>query len=99
MEEEEGQAGVTPKLVHHSMSERVGWTRVCPDGKLRGYPYGNKGDAEFDADWYTKKGKPCTDHGGDVHDPPEWTNPPCPGGEHTVEPVAFNDPVKEESHD
>jgi hypothetical protein len=26
-----------------------GWRIICPDGKARGNPYHNKGDAEFDA--------------------------------------------------
>ena len=62
--------------------ECLGWTVRCPDGKLRHYPYHNEGDARFDAKHISGEKEKCwkfTDR----------EDKSCPGGEHTVEPVAF----------
>lgn len=60
------------------MTERSGWEIICPDGVRRHYPYGNFGDAEFDASLYQDKPERCVG---------------CPGGAHTVEPITFTLPA------
>lgn len=61
------------------MKPRTGWKIVCPDGKERHYPYGNHGDAMFDAS-AMDRGECFDEETGDV----------CPkGGPHTVEPHVF----------
>lgn len=62
------------------MKECLGWTVRCPDGKLRNYPYHNEGDAIFDAKHSSGEKEKCWKFMEDKT---------CPGGEHTVEPVAF----------
>ena len=64
-----------------------GWEIVCPDGRVRHYPYINFGDAECDAEvcerrcqMYPKRGSLERKHGA------------CPGGKHEVRPVVFQMP-------
>ena len=68
----------------------LGWQRVCPDGKLRGAPYHNKGDAEFDTNYVNDPAEvpdhKCDNRWAEYPDGP----PTCPGGVHTLEPVAFD---------
>lgn len=64
---------------------RTGWEIVCPDGKVRHYPYINFEDAEFDAktaasgkcQFYPTPGALEVQHG------------PCPGGPHGLRPTAL----------
>lgn len=58
---------------------------VCPDGSVRHYPFHNEGDAKSDARHYTEK-RDCK---VGPRSPPEWGDPPCPQGEHTVRPIPF----------
>jgi hypothetical protein len=56
------------------------WEIVCPDDRVRGYPYHNLDDAKGDAELYTGG---C----GSRYEEPseiELSQPPCPGGPHTV---------------
>ena len=61
----------------------MGWEIVCPDGKIRHYPYTNFDDAEFDAK-LAAKGR-CRFY----LEPNELevTHGPCPGGPHGVRPA------------
>jgi hypothetical protein len=69
-------AWLTPKPERKpEQHDCLGFVILCPDGKQRGYPYHNKGDADFDAGAYTEKGR-CRHKG-------------CTVGKHTVEPVMF----------
>lgn len=72
-----------------------GWQIVCPDGKVRHRPYdeSNKQWAEDDAARYSLR----IFRGGSLirvcaaahHDfPPDWSDPPCPQGDHRVEKIA-----------
>ncbi len=59
-----------------------GYEIVCPDGRVRHYPYHNEGDADCDARVHSER--VCrTFH----DDPPEWNDPPCPQGNHTVRAI------------
>lgn len=64
---------------------RPGYEIVCPDGVRRHLPYGNAGDAEFDAALYGESPVRCRhwDNARDVG--------PCPGGKHQVVRVVFDD--------
>jgi len=65
----------------------LGWRIVCPDGRVRHAPYHNEGDARCDARHDTKHG-----HKFYEDNPPEWYDPSCSGGAHTVEPVSWAHP-------
>jgi hypothetical protein len=58
---------------------------VCPDGHVRHFPYTNFGDAEFDAGLIDKSGR-CRFYA--TPNELEAKLPVCPGGAHTVRPVA-----------
>lgn len=66
-----------------------GWEIVCPDGRVRHYPYHNHGDAqshaEFASDpkWFAKRGCRL----GPESDELELSQPPCPGGDHVARPI------------
>ena len=64
----------------------LGWTVKCPDGMIRNFPYHNEGDAQFDAEQYTKKGRCGNGVGWDT---------PCPGGKHEAVPASFEHDAKE----
>lgn len=66
----------------------AGYEIVCPDGRVRHYPYHNEGDAESDARTYTRK-QHCR---VEPDDPRGWGDPPCPQGEHTTRPIAMMHP-------
>lgn len=57
-----------------------GYEIVCPDGKVRNYPYINRDDAEGDArgDSYHHSMKAFRGR------PAAWSKPCCPQGKHTV---------------
>lgn len=57
------------------MKLHEGFEVVCPDGRVRLYPYHNEGDAKCDAEAVTERG--C------VSDP-IGKQPSCPGGLHVV---------------
>lgn len=66
------------------------WEIVCPDGRLRHYPYHNRGDAEADARALSDP-KRFAARGcrlGPGSSARERSQPPCPGGLHVVRPVA-----------
>lgn len=69
-----------------------GYEIVCPDGRVRHYPYHNKGDAlstartVSDPAWHGERGA-CRI--APNPSPLEESQPPCPGGKHTVRPVTF----------
>ena len=71
------------------MKLELGSEVVCPDGKVRHFPYHNQGDALCDARTYSRKG--CRAWGGEPS-PLEEQLPPCPEGGHTVRLVAFVEP-------
>lgn len=57
------------------------WVIVCPDARVRHYPYHNEGDARVDADLCERNG--CQFY--PTPNPMEASSPPCPGGAHTVQ--------------
>ena len=58
---------------------------VCPDGRVRHYPYHNKGDADADAKHASTKGCSFFKNKSRL----ETSQPPCPSGKHKTRPVAF----------
>ncbi len=67
------------------MSHVDGWEVVCPDGRVRHYPYFNEGDARCDADVLARRGCEI--------DPDWWEKlPACPGGDHAVRTRRFEPP-------
>lgn len=70
--------------------ECVGYEIVCPDGRVRRYPYHNQGDAESDARRMNQKG--CWRLGGAFKRPSplELTAPKCRGGTHRVRPMILH---------
>lgn len=64
----------------------TGWEVVCPDGKVRHFPYHNQGDAACDADVYSSRG--CR---GNFRRPNvlQRRQEPCPEGRHRVRPISF----------
>jgi hypothetical protein len=78
-------------------SDCSGWKVICPDGRGRHLPYHNLGDARSHArfasrpDWFAKRGCRLAPKTGRL----EQSQPPCPGGEHTVRPViSANSPIE-----
>jgi len=71
----------------------AGWEVVCPDGRVRGYPYHNHGDAKAHAQkssdpiWFAKR-RSC--RLAPEPSPIETSQPPCPGGKHHVRPIVFH---------
>lgn len=64
----------------------AGWEVVCPDGKVRGYPFHNEGDAESWARLKTERQcllypKPS---------PHDLEEPRCPEGHHTYRAIVFS---------
>ena len=66
-----------------------GWEIVCPDGRVRSYPYHNFGDAEFDAQLRTEERCQLWPEPSPI----ALSQPPCPEGEHTVRPIVFTPPA------
>lgn len=66
----------------------TGYEVVCPDGRVRDYPYHNLGDAESTARLATKR--QCRLY--PEPSPLELSQPPCPEGEHVVRVVGFQEP-------
>lgn len=63
----------------------TGYEVVCPDGRVRDYPYHNLGDAESTARLATER--QCRLY--PEPSPLELSCPPCPEGLHVVRPVVF----------
>jgi hypothetical protein len=63
----------------------TGWEVICPDGRVRHWPYLSRTDAEADGRIFTAGG--CRAHRKAAA--LEATQPPCPGGAHTVCPTSF----------
>lgn len=66
-----------------------GWEIVCPDDRVRHYPYHNYDDAKCDAKIYSER--QCADY-FEEPSPLELAQPKCPEGIHTVRPIAFRPP-------
>jgi hypothetical protein len=66
----------------------AGWEIVCPDGRVRHYPFHNMDDAEDAADH-------CATRCNPYKVPSALFNslPPCPHGAHAVRPVLMQDKV------
>lgn len=62
------------------MNYPKGYEIICPDGKVRTYPYVNRDDAEGDADDCSRHHSMKAFRGR----PAAWSKPPCPQGKHTV---------------
>lgn len=60
------------------------WEVVCPDGRVRDYPYTNEGDAESMAQAKGRYRCQCYPEPGEI----ETSQPPCPEGEHAIRRVA-----------
>lgn len=71
---------------------RHGFRIICPDGKYRHYPYGNYGDAIFDAKYCSKNGCTLSDKQKKYHANTIAIHGLCPEGEHIVEPYTFDLP-------
>lgn len=69
----------------------TGYEVVCPDGRVRHYPFHNRGDAESTA---RLAGKRRCRLWPDPS-PLELSQPPCPEGEHTVRLAAFQEPQEQ----
>jgi hypothetical protein len=68
----------------------AGWELVCADGRTRHYPYHSLQDAEEDA----KLAALDCGLGYEERSPLELSQPPCPGGAHTVVPVAVEHAIQ-----
>ena len=64
----------------------AGYEIVCPDGRVRHFPFHNEGDAKSDAEHYSRE-RDCQ---AGLRSPAEWSKPPCPQGEHTVREIVFS---------
>jgi hypothetical protein len=61
-----------------------GWEVVCPDGRVRHYPFHNEDDAQAAADRAALRGcRPSPDPSDLV-----TSQPPCPNGSHEVRCLA-----------
>lgn len=75
--------GAPPAPTRHTCA---GWEVVCPDGRVRHYPFHNFGDAESMA--RLAKERRCRLY--PEPSPIELSQPPCPEGEHVVRPIVFD---------
>jgi hypothetical protein len=64
----------------------AGWEIVCPDGRVRHYPFHNLDDAEDAAGHCAKRCDPYK-----IPSDLMTSQPPCPHGTHTVRPVVMQD--------
>lgn len=63
----------------------TGWEVTCPDGRIRHWPYVSRADAEADGCVFSAGA--CRSHRKAAA--LETSQPPCPGGLHTVRPNSF----------
>lgn len=63
----------------------AGWEVVCPDGRVRSYPYHNYDDAESMARLATRRQCRLWPEPSPI----ELEQPACPEGVHTVRPIVF----------
>lgn len=68
----------------------AGWEIVCPDGRVRHYPFHNHGDAACDAESYSDEGCGV----GYPLSPLERAQPSCPGGNHDVRAIVLSHQAK-----
>lgn len=86
----------------------AGWELVCPDGRVRFWPYHNRGDCQghanmaSDPEWFVKRSEIANEDGlpeeqvqyrcriAPVPSELELSQPPCPGGQHTVRAIMFS---------
>jgi len=64
----------------------AGWEIVCPDGRVRRYPFHNLDDAEDAAEHCAERCDPFK-----VPSELMTSQPPCPHGTHTVRPIVMQD--------
>jgi hypothetical protein len=64
----------------------TGWEIVCPDGRVRHYPFHNFDDAEDAAEHCAKRCDPFR-----VPSELMASQPPCPHGPHAVRPILMQD--------
>ena len=62
----------------------MGWEAVCPDGRVRHYPFHNEDDAEAAAERATARGCRPSPKPSDL----VRSQPPCCGGIHVVRMLA-----------
>lgn len=67
------------------MKLHEGFEVVCPDGRVRHYPYHNEGDAQCDAEVFTER--KCQLY--PEPSPLELEQTPCPEGVHTVRAITM----------
>lgn len=73
------------------MSKCAGYEVVCPDGRVRTYPYHNQGDAEShvkivnDPAWFAERACRLAPNPSKY----ELSKGPCPGGQHVARPILF----------
>ena len=60
-----------------------GWEIVCPDGRVRHYPFHGKGDADADAEEMLSRCCQVWKQPSEL----KISQPPCPEGRHTVRAV------------
>jgi hypothetical protein len=72
------------------MTPIEGFEVVCPDGRVRHYPYHNEDDAICDAEVFAEQ--KCSIY--PEPSPLEKRHPPCPEGKHTVRAIEFQDPTR-----
>lgn len=64
----------------------AGWEIVCPDGRVRHYPFHNFGDAEAMALRFSERRCQLFKEPS----PLELRHPPCPEGKHEVHPMVLD---------
>lgn len=70
----------------------LGWSIRCPDGLFRYHPF--ELESAADDECLTINRSACRFSAEGVllpDDPVEWCDPLCPGGEHTVELVSYDE--------
>lgn len=79
------QATVRSDCSLHVDTSESGWEIVCPDGRVRGYPFINEDDARAEASEKTQQQCRLWPEPSTL----ELEQPPCPGGEHVVRSISF----------
>lgn len=75
-----------PESDHHCC---LGWEIVCPDGRVRSYPFHNEDDATGMALYKEQHRCRCWPEASRL----ELSLPPCPEGRHRVRPIVFDHEV------
>lgn len=77
---------VAPPAAERHHRGCAAWEVVCPDGRVRDYPYHNLGDAESTARLATERQCRLWPEPSPI----ELEQPPCPEGEHKVRPIMLH---------